>query len=280
MAFSLPCKGRFPRDSNGEDVTDPTPEVADSRSLGDNSVEDSLESVEALCESLTRIASDPALGRGLHELLGSYCHQSRNILNTLSLSLYLAQREGSGDCALLWEIEPLYKEVERFYDRLQAICRPLPHDPVTLPLALLFQSREEAWSHRLALRGRTLLLVPPIEPAVGEFDPTRLQVAFDDLVAWRAEVGPDATILQIDWKAEEGWFRVNFAEVPDHTPGKLGMPMGGGSSEMDVDRFPMTLAALTKPLVARAMTVHGGSLVEASRDPWRLELCWPLASPR
>jgi hypothetical protein len=282
MAFGLPCIGLFLPDTNGDDVPDstPTPEVADSRLLDEGLSEDPTEGVQPLSEALTRIASDAALGRGFHEMLGSYCHQSRNLLNTLSISLYLAQREGHGDCAVPWRIEPLYKEVERFYDRLQAICRPLPHEPVTLPLALLFQSREEDWSHRLGVRGRRLMLTPSVGPAVGEFDPARLQVAFDDLVAWRAEVGPLATALRIVWKAEDGWFRVIFDEIPDLASEGQGITTGRDGLDRSVDRFPRTLAVLTMPMLARAMTVHGGRLVEPSRDPWRLELCWPLVSPR
>ncbi len=238
-----------------------------------------MEGAEALSRSLTRIASDAALGRALHEIIGGYCHQSRNLLNTLNISLYLAQRESSGDTAVLGRVEPLYKEVEQFYDRLQAICRPLPHEPVTLPLGLLFQSREETWSDNLAVRGRRLALLAPIEQAVGAFDPTRLQIAFDDLVAWRAEIGPPATVLRIGWKADGGWFRVVCEEIPDpHAEGQ-GIASPSGNCEKGPDRFPRILVTLTMPLMARAMTVHGGRLDERSQHPWRLELCWPLSAP-
>lgn len=257
----------------------PTPEDADVRRLDAPQDEDSGAGAAALSRALTRIAADAALGRGLHELLGSYCHQSRNVLNTLSMSLYLAQRGETGDRAVPWAIEPLYREVERFYDRLQAICRPLPHEPVTLELALLFQGREDAWACELAAHERRLLLAPPIGPAVGAFDPSRLQLAFDDLVAWRADAGPPATALRIGWNAEGGMFHVVCDEIPDCGPEAQGIAPGEDNTEMRVDRFPRTLAALTMPLVARAMTVHGGRLVESSRDPWRLELCWPLIPP-
>src|SRR6478735_1221713 len=84
---------------------------------------------------LLRIAADPERTEHLHRVLGWYCHESRNFLNSLKMSLYLARRMGDGPAAALWaEVEATYTELERFVDRLHQLCRPSPITPVRLPL--------------------------------------------------------------------------------------------------------------------------------------------------
>src|SRR4051812_10760623 len=54
-----------------------------------------------LTSSLCRIAADPAQVGTLYEILGGYCHQCRNTLNSLKLSLYLARRGGAPDTSTI-----------------------------------------------------------------------------------------------------------------------------------------------------------------------------------
>ena len=48
--------------------------------------------LDGLTPLLCRIVSDPAQLESLHEVLGGFCHQSRNLLNSLKLSIYLATK--------------------------------------------------------------------------------------------------------------------------------------------------------------------------------------------
>ena len=59
--------------------------------LGDD--DRSREVEEGLADSLSRVVVDPARIAELHEVLGPFCHKSRNILNSLKISLYLAHRQ-------------------------------------------------------------------------------------------------------------------------------------------------------------------------------------------
>ncbi len=177
-------------------MTCPTrrPRSPDIRSPDGRPADDPMEGAGSCCPAradANRVGCRLAFGRALHEIIGGYCHQSRNLLNTLNISLYLAQPcESSGDTAVLGRVEPLYKEVEQFFDRLQAVCRPLPHEPVKRSRsACSFRAaKRPGRTTPLAVRGRRLRCGSWLrsEQAVGAFDPTRLQIAFDDLVAWGA----------------------------------------------------------------------------------------------
>ncbi len=68
-------------------------------------------------------------------------------------------------------------------------------------------------------------------------------------------------------------------EIPDPHDKGQGIAALSGTCEKGPERFPRILVTLTMPLMARAMTVHGGRLDERSQHPWRLELCWPLSAP-
>src|SRR5262245_63205500 len=50
---------------------------------------------DALTGSLFRVATDASMVVALHDVLGSFCHECRNTLNSLKLSLYLAKRGAS-----------------------------------------------------------------------------------------------------------------------------------------------------------------------------------------
>jgi hypothetical protein len=217
----------------------------------------------------------------LHGILGGFCHQYRNHLNSLKMSLYLACGPDSGTPSAVWrEVEPRYTEVERFIDRLQLICRPTHLSLVRLALDLLIEERQGGWSDGLAARGRSLLLRPPEVVLVGEFDPTRLAQGLDDLVSWRAAVGDPATDLRLTWSSEGGLFHLVWDEPAQVEPGSgpracRGFEVGGDPTENDGDRSA-SLCALTLPLLTRIISLHGGTVGTTSGESWRLDLRWPL----
>lgn len=226
-------------------------------------------SADALSDVLRRVAANEGQARHLHEILGGYCHQSRNLLNCMNMSLYLARR-GADPCAQsLWkEVERRYRGVEQFIDRLQSICRPMPVCVVRLPLSLLFEDRKGPWSEHLEAVGRRLLLEPPAEPAVGCFDPIRLGQALDDLVAWRVRVGNPDSGLRVRWTSNALGFQLQFDEPASDQPGTR----GAFNPESRAESFD----TLTVALLTRVMTLHGGRLEIPSTEGWRIELRWPL----
>src|SRR5262249_27083980 len=155
----------------------------------------------------------PGESHHLSEVFGAFCHQFRNGLNSLRMSLYVAEKLGKPLDDDTWsDVEARYAALERFIDRFHQICRPLPLSPVRLPLAALSHDRRATWSGVLAGGGRRLVVIPPAAPASGAFDPLRLGQGLDDLVAWRARVGDAASNLRVRWSADGGAFRVTWDE--------------------------------------------------------------------
>src|SRR4051794_38799359 len=75
-----------------------------------------------LSDALMRIVADPSLIDALHDVIGPFCHESRNILNSLKMSLYLAQRdEGRQGCKVWKDVDHHCREIEQLYNRLQVI---------------------------------------------------------------------------------------------------------------------------------------------------------------
>jgi hypothetical protein len=220
---------------------------------------------EGLAVSLLRVSSDPAQRARLHQLLGTFCHQCRNTLNSLKLSLYLAKRSAAPDKLGPWnDLEPRYRDVEQFFERLQLIVRPMPLTTVRLPLALLLEDRGAAWSALLAARERRLDLAPPCESSTVAYDPLRLGDALDSLVAWRAEAGPAGQPARLRWDTVGGQAFLEWSEA------------AGSGREPPCDG-PQSLVL---PLLGRVASAHGGSVSVDARDGLRVGLSWPVdASP-
>jgi hypothetical protein len=221
--------------------------------------------VEDLASSLTRVASDPLMVRALHELLGDYCHQCRNTLNSLKLSLYLAKRDTPAGSSHIWsELEPRYQRVEQSFDRLQTICRPMSLAPIRVTLEMLFDERRPRWTEAMAARDRVLEFASPAEAIPGEFDPIRLTECLDALVLWRAEVGEPGQTATLEWGADPDRFELCWTE-----------PSAWGFEPSDsVEEGPDALAL---PLLARVIAEHGGTFHLDLRDGLRLEAAWPRA---
>ncbi|GAC1447803.1 MAG: hypothetical protein NVSMB9_30380 [Isosphaeraceae bacterium] len=232
---------------------------------------------EQLAEDLSRVAADPDQTRHLHEILGGYCHQSRNLLNNLKMSLYLAQKESDPLTAEFWRgLEPRYEVVEQYFDRVQQICRPLRLTLVKLPLRLLIEDRLPAWNRELASKGRRMRIDPPTSSDVGLFDPAHLGQGFDALVAWRALIGDSSCDLRLRWTTEPGWFHLEWDEptrsdsaINGTMPHHAGVPTDPGEGP----------SALTIPLLTRILSLHGGRLETNAHPGWQLRMRWPLDSP-
>lgn len=234
-----------------------------------NASEMDLQMVQAMQEddlarSLIGVASSPSKVRALHDILGGFCHQCRNTLNSLKLSLYLAKRDASHVASPLWgDLDQRYKEVELVFDRLQAICRPLTLTPIRASLSLVMEERGPLWIEAMAARNRTLILVPPKTPDVGDFDPVRLPECLSTFILWRAEVGEFGQPAQLGWGIYEDQFLVEWDE-----PSAVGIGGSGASSDRS---DPLAL-----PLLARVLSAHGGTMTLNSHDGLHLRVSWPL----
>lgn len=232
--------------------------------------------VEQLSKALAKVGSHPALAQQLHEILGDYCHQCRNLLSTMNMSLYLAKRTKDKLDETDWStVEWYYREAELFIDRVQSICRPMPLSLVETSLQYLFESRFSAWSETLFKNGRTLVVEGPSSSNIGHFDPCRLERVFDDLVAWRAGVGDPCHDLRIQWTTTASAFEVIWDEPPtiEPTSSRIAVRHDSIDSEMS-----LSLPSLTIPMLSRVMSLHRGSLSGSVGSPWKIRLSWPLAA--
>lgn len=225
--------------------------------------DDGGEAGEGLTDLLNRIVRDPERIGSLHEILGPYCHQSRNLLNSLKMSLYLARHhEPRSSCGAWVEVERAYREVEYLYERLQMICRPMPLAYVRLPLSLLLEDRRKTWVGGFAARGRTLELVAPLEPGVGDYDPNYLGQALDAFVSWRGEAGAEGLSASLRWWIGEGKFHLEWVESD---PGAEVCPRcGWGRPE-----------SLALPLLGRVVSAHGGEMELVKPAGRHVRLSWP-----
>ncbi|WP_435007449.1 hypothetical protein P12x_004743 [Tundrisphaera lichenicola] len=212
----------------------------------------------SLCLQLLEIATDPKLREVVYRQLGEYCHQCRNRLNSLKLSLFLALRQSSQEMRGAWaKIERDYLELEQLVDRLQTICRPMPLSRVMLPLDLLFNDRREEWSRLITDGGADLELVHPRHRTLASFDVERIGQALDALVRWRAGGQGLDRVARLRWGVEAGRATINWEE-----PVPLLDPALDGSN-------------WTLPLIARVAEAHGGGYQISEDSGWRLEMSWP-----
>jgi hypothetical protein len=232
-----------------------------------------------LSRALARVAGDPRLTRHLHGAFGGFCHEFRNLLNSLRLSLYLARKTaGDASADVFSRVDRRYAVVERFIDRFHQVCRPMPLALVRVPLATLFDDRHAAWSDVLRRRGRRLVLSPPRDAKPAAFDAMRLASGLDDLVAWRALVGDPSTDLRVTWSTNVQNV-ITWDEPPAHRPASRVDADADDPSWTDAgatDDGPQVLEALTVPVLSRVISSHGGALEHGTSRPWRLTLRWPL----
>jgi hypothetical protein len=235
------------------------PEGAMLHSLSDN----------LLTDQLFRLAREPDLRAEIYERLGEYCHQCRNRLNSLKLSLYLVMRQSPGSAEGRWAaIDRHYKALERRVDEIQTLCRPFALSKVTLGLDLLIEDRRKSWGDAMSRSGKTLEFNRPSERAVASFDVERLGKSLDDLVTWRAGDPEAGSSARVHWWQESGSIHFLWEES--------GMP-----SSLAKGSEPPDPATWTLPLLARVVLAHEGDIRVQNDGPYRVELSWPtgLSSP-
>jgi hypothetical protein len=216
----------------------------------------------SLAEQLLEVARDPKLRQSVYLKLGEYCHQCRNRLNSLKLSLFLAMKQ-SNDCRRRdWAlIEDRYLELERIVDRVQMICRPMTLSRVTIALDLLFEDRREEWTRLITAGGGELVWLRPRLRGSASFDVERMGHALDALVDWRAgDLVPDR-VARLRWWVESATAHISWEES-DSSPIR---PSGDGTT-------------WTLPLIARVVAAHGGEFRLTEGKTWRLDLSWPAST--
>ena len=165
--------------------------------------------------SILRLVDDPERVESLRKMLSSFNHQCRNSLNGIKMSIYLFKREAGGPMPQRWlELERTYQELERLFDRLQVIYRPLSLTLVRSPFGQLVSERLPTWRSWFDLRGRALDVAPPGDDGPSDFDPMYLGLALDAFVAWRAEAGYANFQTSLSWKIEDDTARSHVRGSP------------------------------------------------------------------
>jgi len=225
------------------------------------------ESGGLISDPLCRIVDDPARIESLHDILGPFCHESRNILNSLKMSLYLAQRDaGERGSKALKDVEAYCVEIEELYDRLQLICRPISLTCVRMSLGLLIDDRRRSWSDRFEVRRRTLEIAAPRRTDVGHYDPNLLGRALDAFVLWRAERGQPDQTARLSWSIKGGAFVLDWFES------------GSGTESMEVSQLGDPLhnqGSFALPFLARVVVAHGGTIQHLKDSGIHVRLSWP-----
>ena len=220
-----------------------------------------------LVSVLMEIAQNPALQRDLDKILGDFCHQCRNRLNSLKLSLYLAKRQSPNRVTETWrDLESDYQALERQFERVQTICRPMCPSFVTIDLSLLFEDRRLNWSKILTDQGLELEFVRPQGRCLARFDVNQMGAALDAVIQWRAEQGSLATRTLLKWWDDSGRTHVEWVEAAsivrrEKTPSP-----------------PRPEVAWTLPNLAQVVAEHGGTIKVDERNGWVLSFSWPSPS--
>ena len=201
-----------------------------------------------------------------HELdrqLGDFCHQCRNRLNSLKLSIYLAKRQSSNRLNGAWKLlEADYQTLEDQIDRVHKICRPPALARLVLDLDLLIDDRRPTWARLLCWPGRHIDFRREGTERKASYDVDQLGAALDSFVTWRAEQGGELNNVSIRW-----WVDETNAHISWHETGPLNL----GQQASSVSKY----STWSLPLLVGVVGAHGGQLEIDETSGWKLSLCWP-----
>lgn len=211
------------------------------------------------------LVADPDRLAQLHELLGPFCHDFRNRLNSIHLTLYLADPQ-SLPPAQRETLEAHYRDAQALIELVHGLVRPCRLSPIHVGLELLVHERANAWEPALRQRGIDLELHAPAERAMGLFDPLRLSQALETFYRWRLSVLVPGQTLRLAWRHEAGLLRLDWEELPSPTATGTEPAPGAGL---------FTLANL-----ARVVAGQGGRLGFSERPRFQVALSWPAEGPQ
>jgi hypothetical protein len=228
---------------------------------------------EGFSNSALSQVDDPERIERLRHLLRGFNHRCRNSLNGIKMSLYLSKRQWSGPTPPRWlELEQKYQEIERLFDRLQMIYRPLSVTMVQSPLGQLVAERLPSWRSWFTPTGRNLDVESPGQELSGDFDPMHLGLGLDAFVAWRADKGSGSGNPRLSWRIDAGFFEIAWSEGHSQS---IGTSQEHESPPTDETSPSSLIDCLALPLLGRIVSAHGG-YQEITRDPaFGLKLRWP-----
>lgn len=228
---------------------------------------------DELSSSILRLVDDPERVECLRKMLSSFNHQCRNSLNGIKMSLYLFKREAGGPMPKCWlELERTYQELERLFDRLQVIYRPLSLTLVRSPFGQLVSERRPSWASCFDARGRTFDIAPPGDDGPIDFDPMYLGLALDAFIAWRGDAGHANFETRLSWKIEDGSLEVTWTEAPSARVCLAAESHRGG---VNGSRPLGQIDSLALPLLARIVSAHRGLLETSSEPEFTMRLQFP-----
>jgi hypothetical protein len=210
----------------------------------------------------------------LRKELGEFSHRCRNMLNGMKMSFYFVRRSRPEVLPPWWnEVEERYREIERLFDTLQRIYRPMPLTVVRACFGSLVRDRLRTWRMWFQDGGRELELVPPAEERPGEFDPICLGMALDAFVEWRAHTMSPVGLARLGWRMEGDQILVDWVETPQRELPGASCPLAEASCTPPTT--PRT-DELALPLLARVLTAHRGSLRRSPGPEVNYEFRLPL----
>ena len=184
--------------------------------------------MEVLGSLLLRFVQEENDTVELREMLSGFTHRCRNLLNGMKMSLYFVRRKADGPLPRrLTEVEEAYGSIERLFDQLQQIYRPVSLTPVCADFGSLVGDRESGWREAFRDAGANLEIVRPIQESQGEFDPSHLGLGLDSFVSWRAASVATNDTARLSWRTDD---------VTSRWPGRRPGPHQRPTSEICKER--------------------------------------------